>query len=127
MRRALKLSAVVCLFALAMTVMPIAQESTILRGTVKDPSGAVLPGVAVTLSRADLADRSTITNERGEFVFKNVMAGLYEVTAELLGFETSRVVAVVSSDRVATLSLTMRVGSVTETVMVAGQTPTVDA
>ena len=54
-----------------------------LRGVVKDPSGGLLPGVDVKISRTRSAERSTVTNERGEFEFAGIELGRYTVTATL--------------------------------------------
>ena len=122
MRRALKLSAVVSLSALVTFVIVVAQSSVgSIRGTVRDMSGAVLPGVHISVS-----DRTAITNEKGEFVIVGLKAGYYEVIAELAGVTTTRVVVQITTDRIATLVMTMRVGGVEETVTVTGQTPPVD-
>ena len=56
-----------------------------LRGSVKD-SGGVIPGVEVTLTNEQTnIKRSTVTNERGEFVFANIDPATYNVKATLQG------------------------------------------
>ena len=122
MRRALKLSAVVLLSALVTFVIVGAQSSVgTIRGTVRDTSGAVMPGVSISVS-----DRTAVTNEKGEFVVVGLKPGYYEVIAQLAGFTTTRVVAQVTADHVATVLLTMRVGALAETVSVAAEAPVVD-
>jgi Ca-activated chloride channel family protein len=122
MRRALKLSAVVLLSALVTFVIVTAQSSVgTIRGTVKDTSGAVMPGVHISVS-----DRTAITNEKGEFIVVGLKPGYYEVIAQLAGFTTTRVVVEITADHIATLLMTMRIGGVEETVTVTGQTPAVD-
>ena len=62
-------------------------ESGKITGTVTDQSGAVLPGVSVTLKSVERAStRSTVTNAQGEYVFAGLVPGNYEVTADLSGF-----------------------------------------
>src|SRR5476651_2002268 len=59
-----------------------------LRGALKD-SGGVIPGVEVTLTNEQTnIKRSTVTNERGEYVFANVDPGNYGVKATLQGYKT---------------------------------------
>src|ERR1700741_1327397 len=59
-----------------------------LRGSLKD-AGGVVPGVEVTLTNEQTnIKRSTVTNERGEYVFSNVDPGNYKVTASLQGYKT---------------------------------------
>ena len=124
MRRALKLSAVVLLSALVTFVIVTAQSSVgTVRGVVRDSSGAVMPGVTITISRAGTKDRTGVTNEKGEFVFVGVEPGRYEITAALSGFATVRVSAVVSTGGVSNLQLELHIGSLAETVAVTGNTP----
>ena len=59
-----------------------------LRGSLKD-AGGIVPGVEVTLTNEQTnVKRSTVTNERGEFVFANVDPGNYNVKAALQGYKT---------------------------------------
>ena len=59
-----------------------------LRGSVKD-AGGVIPGVEVTLTNEQTnIKRSSVTNERGEYVFANVDPGNYAVKATLQGYKT---------------------------------------
>src|SRR6267142_3372389 len=59
-----------------------------LRGTVKDVNG-VIPGAGVTLvNEATNVQRSTISNEVGEYVFAAVLPGTYTVHVALTGFKT---------------------------------------
>src|SRR5262245_48353669 len=60
-----------------------------LVGTVKDPTGAVLPGVSVKLTRVDTAQvREMVTDERGDFRFVQLGVGVYQLDTELTGFKT---------------------------------------
>ena len=76
-----RMSAVVV--AISVLVALIGAQSTRgqLAGTVKDVSGAVLPGVTITLSGTER--RTAVTNDRGEFTFTNLLPGAYELRAEL--------------------------------------------
>ena len=61
-----------------------------LVGTVKDPTGAVLPGVSMKLARVDTGQvRNMITDERGDFTFVQLPVGTYQLEAELPGFKLS--------------------------------------
>jgi len=98
-----------------------------LRGSVKD-SGGVIPGVEVTLTNEQTnIKRSTVTNERGEFVFANVDPGNYGVKAILQGYKTADRGGIrIGTQQFLTLDLTMEVGSITENVTVTGQAPLID-
>ncbi len=59
-------------------------------GTVNDPTGAVLPGVTVTIiSLTRKTTDSVVTNESGLFVKERLLPGEYSVQAELAGFKTA--------------------------------------
>src|SRR6267378_645415 len=60
-----------------------------ITGTVKDQSGAVLPGVEVTVTQtATGAKRAAVTDETGLYVFTSLPIGPYVVEASLPGFRT---------------------------------------
>jgi len=66
-----------------------AQATAQIAGTVKDQSGAVLPGVEVTAAQTDTAVmRTAITNETGSYVLSNLPIGPYRIEAALPGFRT---------------------------------------
>src|SRR3954447_24620248 len=98
-----------------------------LRGSVKD-AGGVIPGVEVTLNNEQTnIKRSSITNERGEFVFANVDPGNYAVKAALQGYKTiDRGGIRIATQQFLTLDLTMEVGAITESVTVTGQAPLIE-
>src|SRR5262249_54625633 len=126
MRRALMLSAAVSLAAIVTLAVVAAQSTGTIRGVITDSSGAVLPGVTVTISGAGTAERRAVTNEKGEFVFVGVAPGQYQVTAALAGFSTVNVVANVAVDRISNLAITLHVGSLAETITVTGEARSVD-
>src|SRR5438309_1417469 len=64
-----------------------AQATAQISGTVRDQSGAVLPGVEITATQTDTGvSRSSVTNETGSFVLPNLPIGSYKVEASLPGF-----------------------------------------
>ena len=66
-----------------------AQATAQISGTVRDQSGAVLPGVEVTATQtATGIARNTVTNETGSYVLTNLPVGPYKVEAGLPGFRT---------------------------------------
>src|SRR5438128_2060857 len=59
-----------------------------LGGTVTDAQGAVLPGVAVTVtSPALIGTRTTVTEADGRFLFPSLPSGPYKLVFELQGFQ----------------------------------------
>src|SRR5215831_11602687 len=65
----------------------IAQTTGTLSGTVKDPSGSVIPGATVTATLQEtLVTRTTTTNESGDYTFASAPVGHYSLTIEAPGF-----------------------------------------
>jgi len=107
-----------------------AQETTAtLTGVTTDQSGAVLPGVTVTIkSAATGVMRSVVTNETGVYTAGLLPIGSYEVTFELSGFQTMTVQNIVLhvNDRL-TVDGHMKIGGVAETINVASSTELVQS
>ena len=67
----------------------LAQGTAQISGTVKDQSGAVLPGVEITATQTDTGiARTTVTNETGSYVLPSLPLGPYKLEAALSGFRT---------------------------------------
>jgi hypothetical protein len=93
-----------------------------LDGTVADQSGAVIPGVTVTLTNVETnVAQTAISNDSGQYVFPQVQFGTYRVSAELSGFKKSVVENVqVEVGSPTTVKLVLEVGGVNEVVTVTG-------
>ncbi len=80
------------LFALALVPMARPQSpSGEVRGTVTDPSGALVPSATVMLSSHDGNSRSVQSGNDGTYVFANVPAGNYIVSVTADGFAPASV------------------------------------
>lgn len=87
-----------CLLALP-AAMAQSTQGTIL-GTVKDGSGAVVPGAAVKLTSIEAGiSRSTTTNAEGNYQFLELTAGHYKVEVSAAGFESQLIDALALSAR----------------------------
>ena len=119
-------SLVVVVFVIAAFVWGHAAQSErgSLGGTIRDMSGAPLPGVPVEASGPMVA--TAVTDGRGTFRINNLIPGDYTVTATLSGFSVTTTRARVVARGLARVSLEMGVGSLAETVVVTGETPAVD-
>jgi len=97
-----------------------AQGAAQISGTVRDQSGAVLPGVEVSATQTDTGiTRKTVTNETGLYVLPNLALGPYRIEAALAGFRTfvqSGIVLQVNSSPV--INPVLEVGSVSDQVEV---------
>src|ERR1043166_949725 len=93
-------------------------------GRVTDTSGAVLPGVAVTVTNEGTHDvRSVPTNESGDFVFNLLPIGTYTVKVELQGFNTQSTRITLSAGDRARFDAKLTVGTLAENVTVTAQVP----
>jgi hypothetical protein len=98
-------------------------DTGVIVGRVTDDSGAVLPGVTVVATQEGTGVASTtVTNERGEFIFPGLRVGVYVVTAELQGFRRAlRRDIPVSVQTRAQVDLQLNVGALAEEVVVTGR------
>jgi hypothetical protein len=106
-----------------------AQTLGTIAGSAKDPSGGVVPGVAVEVSSPALIEkiRTATTDSTGLYRIVNLPPGTYTVTFTLTGFQTSRREGVqVSPGFTATIDADMRIGNVSETATVTAESPMVD-
>ena len=99
-----------------------------IEGTVTDTSGAVLPGVTVTVTSLDTGlERSMVTNEKGLYRAPLLPLGTYRVVAELQGFKKYEQTGVkVSVGQSAVVNMALGVGTVSETITVLADSPVVD-
>ena len=116
----------VCVGLLAETPCA-AQDAAALSGTVADPSGAVLPGVTVTVTDPRSAKRTVVTDTNGVFRVPGLEPGSYTVRAELSGFTAVERTVTVVSGRGTTIALVLEVASLAEMVTVTSEAPQVQA
>ena len=99
-----------------------------ITGTVKDTSGAVVPGATVTV-HSDLTGltRTATTNSSGDYSFPLLPTGVYSVSAELQGFSVAKQSGIrLNVDQVARIDLTLAVGAASETVEVQAATAAIE-
>ena len=111
----------VCLLFAARAAYAQFDTATVV-GTVKDNTGAVVPGATVTLANLDTGiSVARVSDGNGNFEFMTVRVGRYKVTAELQGFATALAdnvqIAVGARQRV---DLQLQPGALTEAVEVVG-------
>jgi Carboxypeptidase regulatory-like domain len=94
--------------------------SAAISGVVRDPTGAVLPGVSVTAKHIESGLTRTVnTNETGGYSMPSLPVGAYEVTAELMGFKQQvRRGINLAVTQEAVVNLTLDVGDLKEQVTV---------
>src|SRR5215831_8020293 len=115
------------LFAVAATsIAAFGQRITgTIEGRVVDPTGAVLPGVEITVTNQQTQQtRTTITNELGLYNAPLLQPGEYDVKVSLPGFKSElRRGIIVEVDRNARVDVQLQVGNVAESVEVTADAP----
>jgi outer membrane receptor protein involved in Fe transport len=108
----------------------VAQISTgTISGTVKDDTGAVVPGANVVVLDVDTGiSRSLQTDSNGFYSAPSLALGNYRVTASKEGMQTEvREGITLTVGREAVVDITVRVGSVSQTVSVTAEAPLVES
>ncbi|MDR1989000.1 MAG: carboxypeptidase regulatory-like domain-containing protein, partial [Acidobacteriaceae bacterium] len=116
--------------AAALLLIPAAARAqSAIAGTVKDTSGAVLPGVTVEASSDVLIEKSraVVTDGSGNYKIVDLRPGSYVVTFSLPGFQTVKRENIdLPAEFTASINADMKVGSLEETITVTTAAPTVD-
>ena len=108
-----------CLVLFCCSVLQAQTATGTISGTVTDPTGAVIPGAAVTVTNKDSsAVRAIKTNTTGFFSALALNAGTYEVRVEQQGFRTETGAAEVLAGTETTVNMALSVGSANEVVNV---------
>ncbi len=120
------------LFALSvvglLAIQAFGQQAGQIVGVVTDGSGGVVPGATVKATEVGTGFvRSVITGADGQYVLLTLRPTVYDLAAEAAGFRSFRRSGVeLLANQSLTVSITLEVGSVTETVTVAGAVVQVD-
>jgi len=116
--------------AVSLVLLPVAASAqSTITGSVKDSSGAVLPGVTVEASSPALIEkvRTVVSDAQGRYAIVDLRPGTYRVIFTLTGFMTFAQEAIdLPSNFTATVNGELKVGAVEETVTVSGMSPVVD-
>ena len=124
--RKIVLGTAVALFVLLPAFAYAQRTTATIRGTVRDTTQAVLPGVTVTVTNEDTGlVRSTVSNNAGIYSLPDLPIGRYKVDAELSGFKkTSRTGVVLRVADEFAIDFELSAGDVSEVVNVeASSTP----
>ena len=121
---------VLVLLALLVVASPLAaQERTgSIAGTVKDSSGAILPGAIVEATSPSLVGTQTaVADGQGAYRFPALTPGVYEITATLQGFTVAKVPDVrLAIGQALKIDLALAVATLTESVQVTAVSPVID-
>src|SRR5262245_61609653 len=114
--RRLYATLIVSIFVLSLTAVSAFAQTTgsaTLRGTVKDPQGAVIRGATITLvNERNKAERTAKSSEDGTYTFAAVAPGAYMLKAEASGFKTAQQANVtIETSGTQGIDITMEVGA----------------
>ena len=114
--------ALVCVIGLP----AVAGAQSAIGGTVKDASGAVLPGVTVEVASDVLIEKTKAvsTDGQGQYTIVDLRPGVYTITFSLQGFNTFKREGLdLPSNFTATVNADLKVGALEESVTVSGASP----
>lgn len=115
-----------CILSTA-TLLFAQTATTSLRGVVKDPSGALVPGAKVTLlNKATGATLSAVSNESGSYVFAQIPPARYTITISASGFADQAKTAGLLVNQPATVDFTLSVQTSSITVDVSATAQTIN-
>src|SRR5215469_14456577 len=122
-------SVCVALVLFALPAFPQSQTTGTITGRAQDSSGALIPGVEVTITSPAMIGgaRTAVTDETGSYRFTLLPAGTYRVTFALSGFKTLNIDGVnVTPAATTTQNGLMEVASNSEEITVTSQAPAID-
>jgi len=123
-----KLGGVVVALIVLGSCLVFAQGSAVISGIVRDATGAVLPGVTVTIKHTESGLTRTVdSTENGSYRMPSLPVGPYEVTGEKMGFKQGvRRGINLAVAQEAVVDLTLDVGALAEQVTVTEEAPLVN-
>ncbi len=121
----------VLFFGVVLSVLtaPLTAQTATVRGTVTDPTGALVPGATVTVKSMEKGwTRTATTNEVGDYVVTQLPPETYIITVQAQGFKVEeRRGIVLQVEQEARVNFSLAVGSATETVQVASEAPLLES
>src|SRR6266478_908279 len=121
-------TAIVVLIALPMCLVFAQTSTATILGVVKDTSGALVPGVSITVKHTESGlTRTVVSGERGAYNVPLLPVGAYEITTTMPGFKQavrSGINLLIGQEAV--VDLTLEVGAAAEQVTVTEEAPLVN-
>jgi hypothetical protein len=119
------LAVLAILFSLAPPEAAAQAVTGTILGTVKDTTGAVVPGATVTVTNTGTGfSRSVVSDRNGEYNAPSIPTGTYSVTAEITGFKkVSKTNIHVGVDQRVRIDVGLELGAMEEVVEIQAETP----
>jgi hypothetical protein len=106
---------------------PAQTTTTSLRGVIRDPSGAVIPGAKVSISNPANGQKFSATSDAsGTYVFSTIPPASYTITVQASGFANQSKVATLLVSQPATVNFTMTLKAVSQVVNVSAEAETLN-
>jgi outer membrane receptor protein involved in Fe transport len=123
-----KLLAVAVSMLLVFPILALAQATSTILGVVKDASGGVVAGAAITVQSVETAQTRTVTTgDDGAYQVPALQAGHYTVRVEKAGFQTTQQQALtLDVAQTLTVNLNLQVGTSSQQVVVSGEATQID-
>ncbi len=129
MRPAFTKCVLLTLLAVLMAGLVIGQATQTkgrLEGTVKDQTGAIIPGVSVTIT-SNTGSKTMLTGDSGMYIFPFLTPGVYNLKAELEGFKVFEQTGIqIRLGTTSTINIVLTPGEISQVVEVTGESPLVD-
>src|SRR4051812_15999576 len=121
------LASAACAMLLLGAVPARAQSTATLQGTVTDAQSAVMPGVTISIKNtATGLERTTVSDNAGQYVAPALAPGHYAVVAHLEGFKDQTSELDVGPAQTAELNIRLGLATIAENVTVTGSSPLID-
>jgi carboxypeptidase family protein len=119
---------VLCLLAAGIALAQGVGSSGVIRGTVTDPAGAVIPKAIIVAEDAEKGiHRSSVSDANGEYEFAGLPPATYRVTENIAGFQSTIFKdVVVSVGQTVVLDIRMKVASASEAIEIHSEPPVVE-
>ena len=120
--------AAVLIFHLQPAALEAQTTAATALGTVKDPTGAVVPGATITATNEQTGfSRSAVTGPEGRYRIRALPPGAYSMTMELQGFKTMTLTGIILQiGQEGTVDFEAGLAAIAETVTVSGESPIVE-
>src|ERR1700743_1129810 len=97
------------------------------RGTVKDESGAAVPGASIEVTSVDSGQvRTAVSDAQGNFSVLSLERGSYKAKATMAGFEQETVSFDLQVSQVKALDFQLKIGAASQSIEVTSAAPLVD-
>src|SRR3954466_12862350 len=121
------LASAACAMLLVAAAPARAQSTATLQGTVTDAQSAVMPGVTISIKNtATGLERTTVSDNAGQYVAPALAPGHYAVVAHLEGFKDQNGETDLGPAQTVVLNLKLGLASLSENVTVTGSSPLID-